>query len=259
MSSLSIAVTLALICFESCFGTWLLVCARSAWNWRAAIACFAAFACVSAYKYLSGEAACGCFGLLQVNPAITLVLDLAVVRLLMLCRSGVETTSESRLHRMIPRFASFAIALSLLVISLVLYGQSCFVTNDGSVTAAGDLVVLNPASWIGKRWPFLDESGVPTELATGQWDVLLFQHDCDVCHDVMLELEQILSTYDGKHRIAFIGIDERRDDVRLERMRELDCRLGYLPQDREWFTTTPLRLRLNDGSCVSASVIEHWQ
>jgi len=56
--------TLALICLESCFGTWLLMGVRSAWTLRTAVVCFAAFASVSAYKYLNGEPSCGCFGTL---------------------------------------------------------------------------------------------------------------------------------------------------------------------------------------------------
>ena len=42
----SMVGSLALICFESCFGTWLLIGVRSA-----AVASFLAFACVSAYQY----------------------------------------------------------------------------------------------------------------------------------------------------------------------------------------------------------------
>lgn len=259
MPSVELVGAVALVCFELCFGSWLLIGVRSPWTLRAAVVCFAAFGCVSAYKYLTGAASCGCFGALLVNPVITLIIDVVGVILLILCRTGVETFDESRLRLVFPRVALVALVLSMFATVASLYGQTRFVQTDGSTTVAGDLVVLEPDLWVGARWPLLDEFRVPAELASGTWDVLLFRHDCHVCHDVMLEIEQLLSAQSENHGVALIGIDKQRDDAQVTGLRELGCLLGRLPQDRKWFATTPLRIRLVDGICISASVIEHWE
>jgi hypothetical protein len=40
---------------------------------------FAAFSCVTAYKFIQGEESCGCLGNLTVHPAYTLLVDLLLV------------------------------------------------------------------------------------------------------------------------------------------------------------------------------------
>lgn len=259
MSAQRMLATLTLICFEVCFGSWLIAGVKTRWAWRAAIACYAIFAGVSAYKALLGVASCGCFGALEVHPMLTLTVDVLAVMLLIWCGKGVELTNDAKMRRAVPRVASIALVLSLLATSLSIFGNSRFVQGDGSLTSSGELVLLESSSWIGKRWPLLTDSGLETQLASGNWGVLLYRHDCHVCHDVMIELEQslLLGTFDA--RVALIGIDERRHDALIDRLQGLGCQAGYLPRDREWFATTPLRLLLNDGVCVSAEIVESWK
>jgi hypothetical protein len=259
MQTLETVGTVGLIGLEFFFGTWLFIGIRSAWTLWTAVVCFAAFASFSAYKYLTGASSCGCFGTLPVNPLITLVMDMVAVSLLLSCRAGVETVSAPRMYKVLTHLAPLALALLFVPVSASLYGQSRFM-QGGSRTSAGDLVVLDPESWLGTRWQLLSDSGLAAELGSGTWEVLLFRHDCHVCHDVMLEIERILSTGDAAHRVALICIDKpTHDDVQVTRLQQLGCLLGQLPQDRAWFATTPLRVRLNDSMCVSATVIKHWE
>jgi len=72
--------------FEFFFGLWLLAGPYPKWTWAAAFCCFALFAGVSLWKGLSGEACCGCFGRVPVNPWYTLILDLAAVGALLCWR-----------------------------------------------------------------------------------------------------------------------------------------------------------------------------
>ena len=51
--------------------------------WAAATVTFLAFAGVAAAKVVAGAADCGCFGLLAVDPRITLILDLSAVAALL--------------------------------------------------------------------------------------------------------------------------------------------------------------------------------
>lgn len=265
MSIPELAGSMALVCFEILFGAWLLFGVGSAWTLRVAATSFATFACVSAYKALTGASSCGCFGTLQVDPAISLVIDLAAVGLLLRCRAGVEEFSKSKLQQVLPTVAAFATMLSAIAISVPLYRQVQFAHSDSSAhsdsteTTIGELVVLDSESWAGMRWPLLGEAGLPRRLEFGEWNVLLFRHDCHVCHDVMREIESILSTQGERQKIALIGVDEPRVDAQTARLQKLGCVLSYLPQDREWFATTPLRVRLSDGVCVSASVVNSWE
>jgi len=61
-------VLIGLVELEFCFGMWLLTGRAAQLAWRIATVCFAVFACVSAHKAIGGEASCGCFGRLEVNP-----------------------------------------------------------------------------------------------------------------------------------------------------------------------------------------------
>lgn len=65
--------------FELFFGLCLLAGLCPRWTWRAALVCFTGFACISLYKAVSGEASCGCFGKVPVDPWHTFLLDLAAV------------------------------------------------------------------------------------------------------------------------------------------------------------------------------------
>jgi hypothetical protein len=123
MSTWSVAKTLALICFELCFGTWLAVGARTKWTWRASVACFAMFACVSAYKVLTGASYCGCFGTLEVNPSITLGIDVAALTLLILCRTGIEAMSDTTIRNVFLRVISIALTLSVLATAVLMLGH----------------------------------------------------------------------------------------------------------------------------------------
>ena len=83
--------------FELFFGLWLLAGLYPRSTWVTALLCFGGFACVSLYKALSGEASCGCFGKVSVNPWYTLMLDTAAVAALLCWRPNGKTWQDRRL------------------------------------------------------------------------------------------------------------------------------------------------------------------
>jgi hypothetical protein len=258
MSTLAAVGTVVIVCLEACLGAWLLFGSRTLWAWRAAVICFGAFAVAAGYNVFLGEASCGCFGAVKVDPRIMFGVDVLAVVSLLSCRRNIGLVNRSTSRSHLTRFAFVAFSLMFITTTIAALGQSQFTQSDGFGTVAGQLVLLDPESWVGELWPLLSESGLESELAVGKWDVLLFRHDCHVCHDVMLELEHLLSTQTDKPRIALIGIDEPRDEVQLSRLQELGCIIGHLPQDRVWFVTTPLRLSLEVGECVALPEINRW-
>ena len=86
-------VQTAAVVWEAILGIWLLASFRgtggppvSALHWLLAVLTFAAFAAVSGYLGLIGQANCGCFGLIQASPWAAFGVDLAALVLLALGR-----------------------------------------------------------------------------------------------------------------------------------------------------------------------------
>ncbi len=55
-------------------------------TWWAAVVSFTIFACITAYKVWQGEASCGCFGKVEIDPRYTLGLDLVLLAALVTWR-----------------------------------------------------------------------------------------------------------------------------------------------------------------------------
>lgn len=72
--------------FELFFGIWLLVGLMPKVTWLVTIGCFAAFAGVSFYKAVTGEASCGCWGVVEVPPWIMVAFDFGVLGSLLIFR-----------------------------------------------------------------------------------------------------------------------------------------------------------------------------
>ncbi len=65
--------------FELLFGIWLVFGLLPKLTWLASVGLFSLFATVSAFKGLMGEASCGCFGEVTINPWLMAAFDLGVV------------------------------------------------------------------------------------------------------------------------------------------------------------------------------------
>ena len=101
---------IAVVEFELFFGLWLMAGLWPKWTWRATLLCFGGFACVALYKALSGEASCGCFGKVPVNPWYTLIVDLCTVAALLVWRPEVARRRNSRRTWLVPVGCTFAAA-----------------------------------------------------------------------------------------------------------------------------------------------------
>jgi hypothetical protein len=168
------AYTWAVITAELLLGLWLASGLKPGLAWVAVLVAFSGFAGVSLARLLHGEPTCACFGALEVAPVYALMLDVAAVAGLLAFRPAalaplvagwqrfaqtVGPTSHLQ-HATAPaadRFGWAAPALSLAVVLL-----TCVVTSlvrapaelriDGTITE-GNVVVLRPDEWVGKRFP----------------------------------------------------------------------------------------------------------
>jgi hypothetical protein len=76
----------ATVVLELLLGVWLISGAFRPMSWTVSMTCFTCYACVSLHKALAGEASCGCFGKLVVNPWLTLAFNVAVLCVLLYWR-----------------------------------------------------------------------------------------------------------------------------------------------------------------------------
>ena len=143
------------------------------------------FACVSFSKGLAGEASCGCFGTVKVNPWYTFALDAAAVAALLRWRpsfsQGSEPSGERPAAVRLAAFASVWLAVGLPIGWLAGRFEPTIVTDEGEILGESQIVVLEPERWIGTRFPLLPHVDIGSRLAEGRWIVLLYHHDCPEC------------------------------------------------------------------------------
>ncbi|MDO5554492.1 MAG: hypothetical protein Q4G68_12100 [Planctomycetia bacterium] len=89
---------IAVVEFEIAFACWLLMGLLPKLTRWATIALFTTFAGVSLYKAVSGEASCGCFGAVTVNPWWTMGLDVVVVGIFVLSNLRLMNVALASLH-----------------------------------------------------------------------------------------------------------------------------------------------------------------
>ena len=81
--------------FELLLAGWLVSSKWPRAAWGTAILTFLGFALFTAARAMAGEASCGCFGKLEVDPRITLALDLGVVFALALAGPATRRTAPA--------------------------------------------------------------------------------------------------------------------------------------------------------------------
>jgi len=259
---------MAVVEFELMLGIWLLSGIFAFRCRQVVLVVFAMFAIVALQKGLSGESSCGCFGRLEVNPWWTFGLDLLVLRALwnwnplasfqVPVAQGKETAQESAAETEsstrtgINRRAMAVVGLLLLIgipISIkMLSAQNATLTQAGTIVGDGQLVILEPETWIGKPFPIASHIDIGDQLLKGDWIVVLFHHGCPECQEALPQYEQ-LAQEDGRKRIAVIEIPPygKKSDHAVASL------YGRLTDKREWFVQAPVEISVKSGMVEAAS------
>ncbi len=87
-------IGLAAVEWEIVLGVWLLSGRAAIGAWVAALLTFLAFAGVSAYLGLIGQASCGCFGSVEASPWVAFGVDVAALALLAIARPDFRSLSQ---------------------------------------------------------------------------------------------------------------------------------------------------------------------
>jgi hypothetical protein len=230
--------------FELFFGVWLILGMLPKLTWFATVGCFSVFTLVSFYEAILGEKSCGCFGNVTVNPWVTTIFDISVVSVLMCLRPITLFSFQENFWGVLTGKRFLAIVLFWIVLSfpIIWFCSSFKVTTVGSV---GELidgsnnVILEPAQWIGLKFPllsFLDNDAVVTQLTAGKKNVVLFRFDCGECI-------KLIKRISNKDKYVFITIPSKKGNV------EMFSSLEYLvlPDKYEWWVETPVVFILENG------------
>ncbi len=265
--------------FEVLFGVWLLAGPHPRLSWLVALGCFGFFAAVSAWKGLSGATSCGCFGRVPVNPWYTFALDTLAVVLLSAarpahrgCQVGKRIVGASPLlsrnrpdvFSVLPtRVRRFPIALvGCLWVALGLPGavmmasfEESSLNDAGQVIGNGNIVILEPETWVGKRFPLLAYIDIGDELGKGEWIVALWHHACPRCQHTIPAFERLTSA-SGKDasglRAALVelppyGAEPAKPGIGAQAR-------GRLCNAKQWFVTVPVFIKLEDAVVISTEV-----
>lgn len=213
---------------------------------------FACFASYATYLLTTGAESCGCFGAVTVPPAWTLALDLVILTLLWKWRPQQAAPQEpaSAAYGWIKWSVAYAIMILPATI-VFLARQPTALTSEDSLADVSGIVILEPETWVGRPLPIASEVDVGDKLATGEWLVLLYHHDCPKCLEATPRYRQRaeqLAHESNACRVALIETPPHAEHSPAHR--DAPCLEGRLSDQREWFVQTPVEITLKDGRVV---------
>ena len=241
---------------ELVFGLWLLTGLYPKPTRWIATSCFTVFSAVTLMQALGGETTCGCFGQVSVNPWVTFTFDAAAV--FALCRWGPSSTAPPtfRTHPLRTMFFLLSsVLISVLAATMVSQTIVSALTDQRNPFSEDDLVILEPDTWAGKRFPLLNFIDVGNVLSSGHWIVVLYHHDCAACQEVIPSYVRWSQRAIGQRdapRIALVEMPPYAtagDDLAKD---SSPCLVGHLDNQRTWFVRTPVEVVLHDGIVLTS-------
>jgi hypothetical protein len=234
---------------EMLLSVWLLVGGFARLRHFCALACFLLFAAVAAWEAAHAVASCQCFGNVKVPPALTAVFDSSAVVALWLTRPRWDDQRwPSRI-----RVLFGASAASLATVGLWTAYQ--FMPAQGAGGISGP-VVLEPAGWMNRPFPYLDAINGAGDLKTGRWLLVLYHYDCDDCRQAIPTYQTLatisLGSPNGPH-LAFIAVPPIAPAGQDPVAATPEVLRLSLPQTQDWFVTTPLVVALQNGRVLAAA------
>ncbi|MCY2929460.1 MAG: hypothetical protein NTV86_08185 [Planctomycetota bacterium] len=240
---------------EIFLGVWLVTGVYRRAGWAVVLACFGTFCGVTLAKGLRGEASCGCFGAVPVNPWYTFVLDAAVVTALLTFRPkpGRNEGAARARWRAIEGLGAFVVLGAAAGLGIA-SGSPERVTQDGQVSGPGRMVLLRPQEWPGKGFPLLTHMEGGGELARGRWVVMLFRKNCLSCREAMPRYRTMARAIRQRYGAGMAMVELARPEPG-SRPRGADADgVVWLELDpgREWFVTSPTVAVLSEGVVEAA-------
>jgi hypothetical protein len=219
-----------LVAGEAALGSLLLVNLWRAVTRVAALVLFSAFAAYSLRAVLNGRATCGCFGDAPVSPLAMLAFDLVAITMLV-------CTLRWTNRRVCARWGGHLYRVSVGASILAAGAAGYFASPIGAARDWEELIVFDPAEWIGRPLPFVGEIDIGDELSRGTWTVLFYRRGCPLCEAVLACYERGQAGGVPDHRVALVELppQEARPAVGASQEAATGLRRGRLDPKSRWF------------------------
>ncbi len=229
-----------------------------------------AFLAILVGDLFAGASSCGCFGSVQVHPAVTLVVDGALlVGVLLAGRAGVGKTARSfTAARVSAALVWTAAAFATAFVAAMPAAPSAPAGPAAGAASAGAASASAPAlppyylpdyaSWMGRPWQDIKISawvqGAPADLDQGTQFLVFYRKDCPHCHE-LLEMH-----FQGAlpYPVTVVAVPEKAGfpTSNVFPMVCTECREAELPAGVDWFIQTPMVVRLEDGVVRCAAEVD---
>ena len=231
---------------EMGLGIWLICGLFRKAGWLLGLIAFVGFIGVTLFKGLSGEESCGCFGVIKVNPWITLTaIDIPIFLLLAIFRPKGEKLLP-------PPWPSLAHFLTIAIPTFILLPtvEYILITNKQAKPDVENWV-SNQAEQ--NQWPMLDDINIKQQLQIGLWVVLLYHYDCPDCAKAIPEYEKMYKSLKGNENainFAFIEMPPYGNEKQQLISPESEITRGRLSDKKKWFYQTPVVVVLDNGKAL---------
>lgn len=232
-------LTCVIIAFEIFLAFWLISNFKPKFARLVAIATFSVFCVFGIQKVISGASSCGCFGVFEIPPIVTLVVDIGMIILLVLWPT---TTGSGTM-----KFPATLAAVGAIVASASLWPVVTFTTSSlsdvGQVVGNGELIVVDTSIWVNKQLPIAGFISGEKNFLKGKWKMVLYHEDCPVCQRIIQEA----LAGQAETQTVFVEAPPYKSPPRADRESLLWRKLS---DTHEWFVTAPDVIEITDGIVV---------
>jgi thiol-disulfide isomerase/thioredoxin len=230
-------------------GIWLVCGLFRKAGWLLGLIAFGGFIGVTLFKGITGAESCGCFGMVKVNPWITLfVMDVPIFILLAVFRPKGEKLFPPPWPKAVHFFA-IAIPTFILLPTI----EYVLITNKPPmVSQKYEVIEIN--QWANQEvWLLLQYIDISDQLQSGEWVVLMYHNDCPTCREAIPEYEKMYKDLKGNNvDMAFIEMPPYEDgDLQLIPSGSQINR-GRLSEAKKWFVQTPVVVVIDNGRVLKA-------
>ncbi len=221
--------------FELALGMWLLSGVWRVWAWMGATVCFGLFCTVTFSKAIMGAESCGCFGMVHVNPWITLLaIDLPALGALAVFRPkpavAIGPFSLQTVHGQLPVDGRVR-NLGMIVLVVCAFSTVYLLNHKpaGShLGAPGEITPRLPYVWAEQ----------PLEI--GYCLVAYVSHECPDCVRVIRELTRFTQASPAERRDIRVALIEKYPYATHQDLATSGCVLGILERKARYQVHTPL-------------------
>lgn len=239
-------------------GIWLVSGLFRKAGWLLATISFGIFIATTLQKGLAGEASCGCFGQVHVNPWITLfIIDIPLFILLLIFLPRGEKLLP-------PPWPSAKHFFSVLIPTVIILGTIVPVlVFNRPPEKTETYAVVNPEEWMNpeggnKELPLLEHIDIGETLGRGISVIAFYHQDCPNCKEVIPMYDEMARDFSlSEQGIQFAFIEappygKEGDEIVIPP--NTPCLRGRLEDSKEWYFATPLTVLTLEGK-----VVQYWE